>query len=110
MFAYPTRPVSAAIAMALVLATPCATSAAVGSDANDAPPRLFRILPDEHPSVDPKKRLLDLRRPIVVRSEASNAQLRKHLYRGIALIIVGLIGMTWIAHRAYGRRQASSAR
>lgn len=110
MVAYPMRSVNVAIAMALALATPCATSAAVGSDASDAPPRLFRILPDEHPSVDPKKRLLDLRRPIVVRSESSNAQFRYHLYRGIALIIVGLIGMTWIAHRAYGRRQASAAR
>lgn len=110
MFAYPKRPAIAAMAMALALATPCATSAAVGSDASDAPPRLFRILPDEHPSVDPKKRLLNLRRPIVVRSEASNAQLRKHLYRGIALIVIGLLGLTWIAHRAYGRRQLSAAR
>lgn len=110
MSAVRVRPVLAAMAMAIALAMPPAACAAVGTDATDAPPRLFRILPDEHPSVDPKKRLLNLRRPIVVASHATTAHFRYHLYRGIALIVFGLIGMTWIGYRAYGRRQARAAR
>jgi hypothetical protein len=106
MSAYRMRPVLAALTMALALALPPAAHAAVGSDASDAPPRLYRILPDEHPAIDPKKRLLDLRRPIIVTSNRSSAHYRYHLYRGIALIVIGLIGLAWIGYRAYGRRQA----
>lgn len=108
MSAYGMRPVL--VAIAVLLAMPPAASAAVGSDASDAPPRLFRILPDEHPAVDPKKRLLDLRRPIIVTTYRSSPQYYGHLYRGIALIVIGLIGLAWIGYRAYGRRQASAVR
>lgn len=98
------RPILMSIAMAL--AVPSAASAAVGNDSSDAPPRHFRILPDDHPSVDPKKRLHNLRGPVVVTPQRHSAQYHYHLYRGLALIVVGLIGMTWIGYRAYGRRQA----
>lgn len=110
MSAVSVRPVLAAIAMAIALAMPPPASAAVGTDATDAPPRLFRILPDEHPAIDPKKRLLNLRRPIVITSHTASAQFRYHLYRGIALIVIGLLGLTWIGYRAYGRRQARVSR
>lgn len=106
MSAVRVRPVLAAMTMAIALAMPPAACAAVGTGSSDAPPRLFRILPDEHPSVDPKKRLRNLRGPIVVTAQRHSAQYRYHLYRGIALIVIGLIGMTWIGYRAYGRRQA----
>jgi hypothetical protein len=92
--------------IAMALAVPSAVSAAVGSDANNAPPRQLRILPDDHPSVDPKKRLRDLRGPVVVTVQRHSAQYHYHLYRGIALIVIGLIGLTWIGYRAYGRRHA----
>ncbi len=110
MSAVRVRPVLAAMTMAVALAMPPAASAAVGNDASDAPPRLFRILPDEHPSVDPKKRLRNLRGPIVVTAQRHSAQYRYHLYRGISFILIGLIGMTWIGYRAYGRRQARISR
>ena len=104
MAAVRVRPILMVIAMAL--AVPSAASAAVGDDSSDASPRLFRILPKEHPSADPKKRLHNLRGPVVVTAQRHSAQYRYHLYRGIALIVVGLIGMTWIGYRVYGRRQA----
>jgi hypothetical protein len=96
--------------MAIALAMPPAASAAVGTGASDTPPRLFRILPDEHPALDPKKRLRNLRGPVVVTAQRHGALYHHHLYRGISFILIGLIGMTWIGYRAYGRRQASAVR
>jgi hypothetical protein len=45
-----------------------------------------------------------------VTAQRHGAQYHHHLYRGISFILIGLVGMTWIGYRAYGRRQASAVR
>lgn len=110
MSAYRARKPMLALAITAVLALPGAAPAAVGTDATDAPPRLFRVLPNEHPVIDPKRRLIDLRRPIIVKSEIANQHFRQGLYRSMAMIMLGLLGLAWVGYRAYGRRQASAVR